>query len=285
MSQPLRFAIAAVDRYIGVFEAFVQAGWRPVKLFTVPMTPQTDSHMEVVAYAEQHKAQIQLSRITDHDLHELGEAGCDILIVASYNWRIGNWHPALKYGINFHPSPLPEGRGPYPAVRAILEGRKSWGITCHKLAPEIDSGDMLAAENFPMSENENHESLDLKLQMAARRLAGKVANNFTTLWQNAQPQTGGSYWPRWTNEARLIDFTMPVEHILRHLRAFGLIESLARLDHLIVSVKHTVGWRESHSYLPGQIVHTNNRAIVVAAADGYIGILDCNIVPADVLKT
>ena len=31
-----RFAITATDRYLGVFKAFVEAGWAPVKLFTAP---------------------------------------------------------------------------------------------------------------------------------------------------------------------------------------------------------------------------------------------------------
>jgi len=275
----LRFAIAAVDRYLGVFEAFVQAGWQPVKLFTVPMPIKvnTESHNGVIAYAEQYKAGIQLSRMTKHDIQQLGEDGCDALIIASYNWRIDDWRPALKYGINFHSAPLPEARGPYPTVRAILEARKNWAVTCHKLAPEIDHGDILAAENFPTATDECHESLDLKIQMAAKRLAAKVAGEFTTLWDNAKPQIGGSYWPRLTDKERLIDFTKPVEDIRRHLRAFGLIESLARINDTILSIKHAVGWTETHHHKPGQVVHMNNRTIVVAAVDGYIGIIEWNV--------
>src|SRR5271155_983950 len=100
----MRFAITAVDRYLGVFEAFVHAGWEPVKLFTVPMRSFIDSHHAVIAYAEQRHVPIQLSRMTEQDLHALGEQGCEVLIVASYNWKIGDWRPFLKYAVNFHSS-------------------------------------------------------------------------------------------------------------------------------------------------------------------------------------
>src|SRR5277367_6474989 len=139
----MRFAITAIDRYLGVFETLVRAGWAPVKLFTIPMRNLIDRHHAVIAFAERHKISIQLSRMTGDDMRALGEENCDALIVASYNWKIPDWQPFLKYGVNFHASPLPDGRGPYPAVRAILEQRKSWAVACHKLTQEMDKGDVL----------------------------------------------------------------------------------------------------------------------------------------------
>ncbi len=167
----MRFAITACDRYLGVFEAFLDAGWEPVKLFSVPATNVLDANGRAVALAKQHGIDIQMSRMSQADLHDLHMRGCEALIVASYNWRIGDWRPHMKYAVNFHPSPLPLARGPYPMVRAILEARSSWAMSCHKLEPEFDAGDILAAENFALDSEECHESLNLKLQMAGGRLA------------------------------------------------------------------------------------------------------------------
>ena len=178
----MRFAIAAIDRYLGVFDAFVRAGWTPLKLFTVPIANAVDNYQAVTAFAEQHHASVQLSQITDLDILGLREQECDALIVACYPWRIVDWQPSLKYAVNFHASPLPDGRGPYPIHRAILEKRNSWAVTCHRLTSEIDKGDILAAESFPLQSDECHESLDLKIQMNAKRLAGKVARQFIELW-------------------------------------------------------------------------------------------------------
>jgi methionyl-tRNA formyltransferase len=278
----MRFAITAVDRYLGVFEALVGAGWEPVKLFTTPVKTHLDSHQAVIAFAEKHRIGIQLSRMTEQDLRALGEQKCDLLAVASYNWKIGDWRPYLKYAVNFHASPLPEGRGPYPPIGAILDNYDSWAVTCHRLTPDIDKGDIMAAENFPLQPDECHESLDLKIQMASRRLAAKVARNFDELWKNARPQAGGSYRPRLKYADHAVDFSMPVEHIMRHIRAFGLLESLARINGMWIGIRRAVGWTEAHDHTPGHVVHVCNRSFVVAAADGYIGIVEWNFAAAEI---
>ncbi|HUY03972.1 MAG TPA: formyltransferase family protein [Rhodocyclaceae bacterium] len=276
----MRFAIATSDRYLGVFEAFLRAGWEPVKLFSTALNNRTDFNQAVIACAERLQMEVQLSPIRDRDLKDLADRGCAVLAVASYNWRIADWRPHLPYAVNFHSSLLPEGRGPYPAVRAILENRRLWGVSCHKLEQQFDAGDVLAQETFPMSDDECHERLDLKIQMAAIRLAERVANRFGELWQGAAPQGPGSYWKRWTEEERTIDFTRPVEDILRHARAFGLLESLARINDVAIYVRRVVGWREPHRHPPGTLVHSNNRSLVVAAADGYIGVIEWSLIAA-----
>ena len=48
----MRFAIATADSYLGVFEAFVHVGWKPLKLFSMPIANFIDNHIAVVAFAE-----------------------------------------------------------------------------------------------------------------------------------------------------------------------------------------------------------------------------------------
>jgi methionyl-tRNA formyltransferase len=270
----MRFAITGCDRYFGVFEAFVRAGWRPLRLFTSAATSELDNQHRVIAFARQHGAAVQLRRLTARDLAELREQGCEALIVASYNWKVCDWRPFLKYAVNFHSSPLPDGRGPYPITRAILEKRERWAITCHKLTSDIDQGDILAAEEFPLRHDECHESLDLKVQMAGSRLAATIATRFTDLWDQAQPQEQGTYWKLPVLEERVIDFRKSVEQILLHIRAYGTTGSFAKIgDHWLI-VQRAVGWTEAHSNPPGRIVHVFNRSFVVAVSDGYLGVIE-----------
>lgn len=188
----VRFAIIAADRYLGVFETFARAGWKPLRLFTLPVENHVDSCKHVTFYAQRHGASIPLERLRAGHLAELAEQGCDALVVASYPWRIPDWTPYLKYAINFHCSPLPAGRGPYPLHQALLEGRNTWGASCHQITPEFDRGDILATQAFPLGANECHESLNLKVQIASRNIAGHVAANLPGLWRRAEPQGEGS---------------------------------------------------------------------------------------------
>ena len=274
----MRFAITASDNSLGVFNGFLRAGWEPVKLFVFSTQGSLDSNQKVIDLAESKHINIQLSRMTQDDLKGLGDCGCDTLIVANYKWRIGDWQPHLKHAVNFHPSPLPEARGPYPIVRAILENRKSWAVTCHRLDANFDTGDILAAETFPLDEFECHESLSLKTQLASGRLAEHVAQNFLELWNHATPQGPGDYWPKLTQPELTINFANPVETIMRQVRALGLLECLATINNVLICIRRAVGWTELHTHIPGTVVHVNNKSIVVAVQNGYIGIIDWNIV-------
>jgi methionyl-tRNA formyltransferase len=281
----MRFAIAAAsDRYLGVFESFVNAGWKPVKLFTAGGADKFDEQAGVISCAEKNGASVQQSRLIESNFNELHDLQCDALIVAGYLWKIPAWDAHLKYAVNFHPSPLPHGRGAYPAVRAILEKWDHWAVTCHKLAPAFDSGDILAAEKFPLDANECHERLDLKIQMASGRLAARVAAQFTDLWDNAVPQQGGDYWKKPALWERVIDFSKPVEEILRHINAYGANVTLAKLDGEWFGVTRAVGWPEAHSFKPGNVVHTYNRSVVVAALDGFIGLTELDIAPENLAQ-
>ncbi len=280
----MRFAVATTDRYLGVFEALVHAGWQPVKLFTLPVKPElTNSQLAVTNYALRSKAAIQVSRIMKQDIRNLRDMGCEALVVAGYEWKVPDWEGSLKYAVNFHCSPLPEGRGHYPPVRAILENWTRWGVTCHQLSQEFDKGNILAAEMFALGPDECHDRLDLKIQMAARKLATRVANEFVDLWESAKPQLEGSYWPKLKPRDRIIDFQKPVQDILRHVRAFGTTGSLAHVNKLWVTVPRAIGWAEKHRHAPGTAVHFFNRSIVVAASDGYIGLLEAVVAPQNIV--
>lgn len=270
----MRFAFAGFDRWRVVFETFVAAGWEPVALFTIPVDHQVEFNNELVERAEQLRIPVRLSRIDEDDLQRLARERCDALIVAGYDWRIPDWRDHLRFAANFHPSPLPEGRGPYPPMRAILDDRREWAISCHRIDTDFDTGALIASEHFPIEADEWHETLQLKLQMAATRLSWQVARNFERLWHDSRPQTGGSYWPRISDDERTLDFTQPVAHAMRIVRALGLIECLAPLRDTKVYVRRAVAWQEAHRYEPGEVVHQYHRWVVIAAVDGFVALVE-----------
>lgn len=269
----IKFAIATNDAYLCVLDVFLGAGWQLEKLFVSP-----DNWMygnkQVIARALELGAAVQYSPINVRDMADLGRCGCAALIVSSYPWKIPAWHADIEYAVNFHPSPLPEARGPYPLVRAILEERAIWGVSCHRISEEFDRGDILDAEIFSLDPDERHDTLQLKIQMASSRLAERVAIDLESLWQAAVPQESGSYWARWTEQDRVIDFTQTVKTIMRQIRAFGDLECMATINDTTLFIHRAQGWSEPHLARPGAVVHSSNLALVVAAADGFIAITE-----------
>jgi methionyl-tRNA formyltransferase len=71
-------------------------------------------------------------------------------------------------GINIHPSLLPKYRGPTPIQAAILNRDAETGVSIQRLALEMDAGDILARERFPLTGRETAASLS---GIAAQRSA------------------------------------------------------------------------------------------------------------------
>lgn len=270
----MRFAFVGFDRWCGVFDAFVAAGWEPVALYTVPVDNRLDFHDDVVGRARHHRLPVKLSRLGEDDLRWLAQQRCEALVVAGYPWRVPDWQPYLPHAINFHPAPLPEGRGPYPAIQAILEDRHEWAVSCHRLDADFDTGAILAEDRFVLDADTWHETLQLKLQMSARRLAARVAADFAALWADGRPQGDGSYWPRTSDAQRTLDYTRPVAEVMRTVRACGLLECIAPLNGKQVFVRRAVAWQEAHALPPGTIAHEYRRSVVIAAADGFVALIE-----------
>ncbi len=68
--------------------------------------------------------------------------------------------------INFHPAPLPEFRGVSPYCFGILEEFPYWGVTCHFIDKEFDSGDIIKVNKFDVDlKKETSFSLEQKSQI------------------------------------------------------------------------------------------------------------------------
>jgi methionyl-tRNA formyltransferase len=266
----MRFAFAGIDMLGAAFETLLAAGWRPLHLFTRPCDGVLDFNDRVVQLARQHRIPIQISRITRDDIRSLADRGCECLVVAGYPWLVTGWEGLIPYAFNIHPAPLPEARGPYPLMRAILEGRKNWGVTAHELAPAFDTGAVLLQELFPISESETHDSLLARCQFGAGRLAGQLSRDLPALWEQAAPQGPGSYWNRTTDVERRLDWRAGVAHVLRQVRAFGSIETIANVGGSEIYVSAATGWEELHPLPVGAIAHRYQRHLTVAASDGFV---------------
>ncbi|QFU16957.1 methionyl-tRNA formyltransferase [Microvirga thermotolerans] len=266
----MRFAFAGIDFLGDVFETLLARGWEPVRLFSRPCDGIYDFNEVTVARARALRVPVQLARIGPADLAQLKASRCQALIVAGYPWLVRGWEAHIPYAVNFHPSPLPLGRGPYPLFQAILDRVPEWGVTAHVLHPAFDTGPILAQETFPLAPDENHDRLLARCQMAARRIAARLADDLPRLWDRASPQGPGSYWPRMTQAHRTVNWNGSVDDVLRTVRAFGSIEAFAQVNSRLLHVWEASGWREEHRHRPGTLVHRHRDHLVVAARDGFV---------------
>jgi methionyl-tRNA formyltransferase len=105
-----------------------------------------DQRVDLVA--ERHG----LPLVSDSDLYESPPDDLDLVISFLFWKRIRE--PLLSLGrlgcLNFHPAPLPDMRGLGGYNVAVLEGKSEWGVSCHFVDAEFDTGDLVEVERFPI---------------------------------------------------------------------------------------------------------------------------------------
>jgi methionyl-tRNA formyltransferase len=77
-------------------------------------------------------------------------------------------------GINVHPSLLPRHRGPSPIQEAILRRDAATGVTIQRIAAELDTGNILAQETFPLTGRETTEVLSETAGVTGAKVLQKV---------------------------------------------------------------------------------------------------------------
>src|SRR5438874_10746987 len=82
-------------------------------------------------------------------------------------WFVARWSRRL---INIHPSLLPAFKGLDTHARALAAGAKTHGATVHFVAPELDSGPIIAQESVPVLPNDTPGSLAARVLQAEHRI-------------------------------------------------------------------------------------------------------------------
>ncbi|MDR1618481.1 MAG: methionyl-tRNA formyltransferase [Treponema sp.] len=148
----------------------------------------------------------------------------DLLVSFAYGRIFGPKVLALfpLGGINIHPSLLPRYRGPSPIPAVILEEGRETGITIQVLAAEMDSGDILAQERFPLTGRETTASLGeiaaAKAALMLPPLLKAIAEG--TVKGRPQDHARATYCSLITREEGRIDWSLGVRKIDARIRAF-----------------------------------------------------------------
>jgi methionyl-tRNA formyltransferase len=105
--------------------------------------------------------------IADPGGSELDLDGVDLVLSVLFWKRIRE--PLISLGrigcLNLHPAPLPDVRGLGGYNMAVLEELDEWGVSCHFVDEQFDTGDLVQVDRFPIDpETVTAWSLDVDSQ-------------------------------------------------------------------------------------------------------------------------
>lgn len=89
---------------------------------------------------------------------------CDVFISVLYDKIISEEYIASRPCYNFHPGVLPWYRGAGAYSWAIINGEFETGVTLHKIDKDIDHGDIIHIQRFPIKDTDTAEDLFKKAE-------------------------------------------------------------------------------------------------------------------------
>ena len=275
------FAVASL-------EALVSAGCNIVGVITAPDKPAGRgmklNESAVKKYAVAHNLKIlQPEKLKGLQfLEELRALKADLQVVVAFRMLPEYvWNMPPLGTINLHGSLLPQYRGAAPINWAVINGERETGVTTFKLKHEIDTGDILLQESFPIGENETAGEVHDRMKAIGARLLVNTIQGIADGTLKETPQTPADslkHAPKIGTETCRINWSDPVENIYNRVRglspypaAFTIMNEkmlrIFRCEKEIVFPKETEGEYE-----------TDGRTFLkFACANGYIHLLEVQL--------
>lgn len=126
--------------------------------------------------------------------------------------------------VSFHPTLLPEGRGPAPIINTILEGWEKSGVTMYYAGEGVDNGDIIGQGRFEVGEDDYAIDVYNKVVASGEKLVRKYLPLLVTAKAPRTPQNDADaiYFKKRTlkdNEINLA--TDSVDMVYKKIRAFS----------------------------------------------------------------
>ena len=183
--------------------------------------------------------------------------------------------------INFHDGPLPRYAGLHATSWALINREQEHGITWHIMSHEVDKGQILKQQRFPIAENETAFTLNVKCYEAAIASFDDLIDRLAEDRVEPQPQNlvEQTYFGKYQRPtaACTLRWSQPATEIQALVQAlnFGPYENPLGLPKLYteqgVFIVNDVTVHDSHtSPAPGTIVALDEEGITVASGAGYV---------------
>jgi methionyl-tRNA formyltransferase len=299
------FAVASLD-------ALIKAGYHIAGVVTAPDKPAgrgmklTESAVKKYA-VEKGLYLLQPEKLKDPLFIEaLKTLQADIQIVVAFRMLPEMvWNMPPMGTINLHGSLLPQYRGAAPINWAIINGEKETGVTTFKLQHEIDTGNILLQESFPIGEDETAGEVHDRMKEIGAALLVKTVNGIYAGTLKEQPQSSGlsressvvsressvtetlhssltthefKRAPKIFTETCRIDWTKQVAEIYNLIRGLSPFPAaFTYLNNKMLKIYRSKKEPVRPSVATGTFLTDNKTYLKFAAADGYISVTEMQL--------
>ena len=159
-------------------------------------------------------------------VHEIKKLNVDLIIMCG--WRQIINQELLKIPtkgiISFHPTMLPQGRGPAPIINTILEGYRESGVTMYYISEGLDDGDIIGQKSFVVGADDYAGDIYKKVIQSGKKLINTYLPKIVEGNAPRVPQktVDATYFPKRTMMNNKINLDKDsIDLIYRKIRAFS----------------------------------------------------------------
>lgn len=281
------------DFAVTSLEALVNEGYQVVGVITAPDKPagrgmkMTESPVKKYA-TEKGLFILQPEKLKNPEfLTQLQSLKADLQIVVAFRMLPEIvWNMPPMGTINLHGSLLPQYRGAAPIHWAVINGEKETGVTTFLLKQEIDTGDILLQERFPIKADETTGEVHDKMKKIGaallvrtiKELSNGTLQKIDQLSLHSIEKEELKHAPKIFTETCQINWSHSSESIHNLIRGLSPFPgAMTRLDEKTLKI-----FRSSIEIIPPTdapgTARTNGKSYLkFACSDGYIHLLDLQL--------
>ena len=287
------FAVASLDALVKAKCNIVGVITAPDKLAGRGMK-MTESAVKKYAVKRNLKT-LQPEKLKNPEfLEELRSLNADLQIVVAFRMLPESvWNMPPLGTINLHGSLLPQYRGAAPINWAVINGEKETGVTTFKLKHEIDTGNVLRQESFPIDENETAGEVHDKMKEIGARVLVETVRGIAdgTLAERPQstvdsqqssevssPSSVIKHAPKIFTETCNIDWRKSVDEIHNLVRGLSPFPgAFTELGDKTIKIFRSEKEYSLPTSKPGRWESDGKTYLKFAAKDGYILLKDVQL--------
>ena len=193
------------------------------------------------------------------------------------------WNMPPLGTINLHGSLLPQYRGAAPINWAVINGEKETGVTTFKLQHEIDTGNILLQESFPIGEEDTagtvHDTMkEIGARLLVKTVKGIADGIITEVPQDVPENQPIHHAPKLFTETCLLDFNQPVEQVYNLVRGLSPYPgAFTYLNDKKLKVFKAAIEKKQPDEAPGIYKTDSKTFLAFACADGYLSVKEIQL--------
>lgn len=279
------------DFAVASLKALIDAGENVVAVVTAPDKPagrgQKLHQSAVKQFAvENNLPVLQPEKLRSQEfIEELRSYQADLQVVVAFRMLPEIvWDMPKNGTVNVHGSLLPNYRGAAPINHAVINGEKKTGVTTFLLQHEIDTGNILLADEVEIKETDDAGTVHDKLMKLGAALIVKTVAAIKQGTVNPIPQSGLmqeyeiKHAPKIFKEDCQIDWDKDNSTIYNFIRGLSPYPTAyTHLDSKVLKVYKTEKELVPHSYEAGSFISDGKTYLKVASLDGFIKLREIQI--------